>query len=766
MQQNAILSVVMDDLLELDNISLIKFFIKMKRQLTSILLFSALLMGGASTFVSCTDHESDAAYNTSISIADAVTKQIEALKTADQLLQANIDALKNGEVKANKDKIDVLEGKIAENKTAIETLSGSMTQQFATLNNQLQQSIGVLNTTIAGKANQADLDALQRTVEGITGSLPAELEKLNKAQQDIAGLRTDLNNKAEDLQDKIDNLNTDLNNKLGTQGDDIETLKEAKEQINTQLGTMSNKLDDIVAEVANLKSAIADILNKGVTGIEIQATDCPVTGYENAAFLGAQANILSAYWGAPSTGDEEFGVEGGKIIKSDAGNIYININPANVDPDPSAITFRLVDSQGNDAPGFKLGAPVITDKVLKYGISRATSANGFYAIPVECTNPQNDGLELNKGQLKEAAKNVLAKLQHPKSTNLNLSGLATALYSNINNKLTAYGIQASWKQKDETGKKVDKVVTSKINLAAFAVKPLSFKFLANNSKLDNLSLDRFMFPTGMKEKLNGINGIDFNNIIDPSTGKTIEVATVVAVPGVKVVANGKDLDFIQISDNKKLNTIKNAYIVSEEVANKDISIEVNGESGSTTLTTYIYEIKVQDNTMKELIADLNSNLSTTLGPVKTAINWANTFAGKYDAVVPTVNNLIKKIEGTIHNANKFLQPAMLFKSSNGNWGFVSTGHRFATSFVGVGATPLVATTYTAELLAPAYKKQLYVKEAGAEILVNGKATKAPFNGEIQKVVFNASKAGKYTIVYKAIDYSGKVVEKNFYVTVK
>ena len=766
MQQNAILSVVMDDLLELDNISLIKFFIKMKRQLTSILLFSALLMGGASTFVSCTDHESDAAYNTSISIADAVTKQIDALKRANQLLQDDINALKNGDVKDNKNKIAVLEGQVAANTAAIAgltTTTSTLTQQYTQLDTRLQESIGTLN----GKADKTELEELKATVNGITGSLPDRLQELDQAIQDIAGLRTDVNNannKADELKDRLDSLTDELNRKLGTLDEDINTLGEAINGINGQLSTMQGQLDNIVKDVANLKSAIADILNKGVTGIEIQATDCPVTGYENAAFLGAQANILSAYWGAPSTGDEEFGVEGGKIIKSDAGNIYININPANVDP--SAITFRLVDSQGNDAPGFKLGAPVITDKVLKYGISRATSANGFYAIPVECTNPQNDGLELNKGQLKEAAKNVLAKLQHPKSTNLNLSGLATALYSNINNKLTAYGIQASWKQKDETGKEVDKVVTSKINLAAFAVKPLSFKFLANNSKLDNLSLDRFMFPTGMKEKLNGINGIDFNNIIDPSTGKTIEVATVVAVPGVKVVANGKDLDFIQISDNKKLNTIKNAYIVSEEVANKDISIDVNGESGSTTLTTYIYEIKVQDNTMKELIADLNSNLSTTLGPVKTAIDWANTFAGKYDAVVPTVNNLIKKIEGVIHNANKFLQPAMLFKSSNGNWGFVSTGHRFATSFVGVGATPLVATTYTAELLAPAYKKQLYVKEAGAEILVNGKATKAPFNGEIQKVVFNASKAGKYTIVYKAIDYSGKVVEKNFYVTVK
>lgn len=427
----------------------------------------------------------------------------------------------------------------------------------------------------------------------------------------------------------------------------------------------------------------------------------------------------------------------------------------------------MVDSQGNDAPGFKLGAPVVTDKVLKYGITRATSANGFYAIPVECTDPQNDGLDMNKGQLKEAAKNVLAKLQDPKSTSLNLSGLASALYSNLNNQLTAYGVQASWKQKDQNGNEVEKVVTSEIKLAAFAVKPLSFDFLANNSKLDNLSLDRFMLPTNLSEKLKGISGLDFNNIIDPSTGKTIEVATIVAVPGVKIVPNGNDLDIIQISDGKVLNTIKNASIEGEEKeVNKDISIQVNGSTGSTTLTTYIYQIKVKDDTMKDLIADLNKNLSTTLGPVKTALDWANTLAGKYDQNVATVNNLIKKVEGVIKNVNKYLQPAIMFKADNGSWNFVSTGSHFATSFVGVGATPLVATSYTAELLAPAYKKQLYVKEAGAEILVNGKATKSAFNGQIQKVVFNASKAGNYTIVYKAIDYSGKVVEKNFYVTVK
>lgn len=561
----------------------------MKRQLTSILLFSALLMGGASTFVSCTDHESDNAYNASISIADAVAKQLDALKLANQQLQANIDDLKS-DVATNKDKIAALEAQVAANKAAIENLNGTWTEKFQKLNTQLNESIGALG-------NRAT--ALEEAVDKINGQLPAELAKLNQAIQDIAELKTK-SKEVDELQKKLDELNEKLYGKLAGEGD-INTLKDAIDTIN--------------------------------------------------------------------------------------------------------------------------------------------------------------------GQLKEAAKYVLAKLQDPKSTSLNLSGLASALYSNLNNQLTAYGVQASWKQKDQNGNEVEKVVTSEIKLAAFAVKPLSFDFLANNSKLDNLSLDRFMLPTNLSEKQKGINGLDFNNIIDPSTGKTIEVATIVAVPGVKIVPNGKDLDIIQISDGKVLNTIKNASIEGEEKeVNKDISIE--GSTGSATLTTYIYQIKVKDDTMKDLIADLNKNLSTTLGPVKTALDWANTLAGKYDQNVAKVNNLIKKVEGVITNVNKYLQPAIMFKADNGSWNFVSTGSHFATSFVGVGATPLVATSYTAELLAPAYKKQLYVKEAGAEILVNGKATKSAFNGQIQKVVFNASKAGNYTIVYKAIDYSGKVVEKNFYVTVK
>ena len=246
----------------------------MKRQLTSILLFSALLMGGASTFVSCTDHESDNAYNASISIADAVAKQLDALKLANQQLQANIDDLKS-DVATNKDKIDALEAQVAANKAAIENLNGTWTEKFQKLNTQLNESIGALGDRAT---------ALEEAVNKINGQLPTELAKLNQAIQDIAELKTK-SKEVDELQKKLDELNEKLYGKLAGEGD-INTLKDAIDTINGQLKTMSEQLDASYA-----------ILNNNVSGIVIQATDCPVTGYENAAFLGSQANILSAYWG-------------------------------------------------------------------------------------------------------------------------------------------------------------------------------------------------------------------------------------------------------------------------------------------------------------------------------------------------------------------------------------------------------------------------------------------------------------------------------------
>ena len=75
-----------------------------------------------------------------------------------------------------------------------------------------------------------------------------------------------------------------------------------------------------------------------------------------------------------------------------------------------------------------------------------------------------------------------------------------------------------------------------------------------------------------------------------------------------------------------------------------------------------------------------------------------------------------------------------------------------------------------ELLAPAYAKKVYVEgnPKGAQIIADGVAQteETQFDGTINNVTFKATAAGTYTIVYKAIDYSGVEVEKTYSVVVK
>ena len=47
----------------------------MKRKITSIMLFAALLVGGASTFVSCKDTESDAVYDLNGQLSKVIEEQ-------------------------------------------------------------------------------------------------------------------------------------------------------------------------------------------------------------------------------------------------------------------------------------------------------------------------------------------------------------------------------------------------------------------------------------------------------------------------------------------------------------------------------------------------------------------------------------------------------------------------------------------------------------------------------------------------------------------
>lgn len=696
----------------------------MKRQLTSILLFSALLVGGASTFVSCTDHESDSAYNTSISLADAIAKQKAELTDLNNELAKKVDKTTDA---VDKQK---LSDRIKANEDALAKGALAELGKYATLDLAIQQTKFY---TEEFKDVKEDIKALEEFRE----KYPKEAKKVTDA----------------------------LEKKLGELQKQVDDEAKAQEELNKAYNT-----------------AFDYLINKNLQNIAINATENPVLGYYNAAFLGSKLNLVSSFYGTAAAQNQDWDITKGEFLNNgDAGKIYITLNPNEIDPE--CITdLKLVDSQGNEAKGFKLGDIQTTDKVLTYGFTKAASANGFYEVPVLATDPANDDFSLNKGELKEAAKNVIAKLQNPKESNLNLSQIATTLYRSVNNQLKAYTVKASYVLYDPT-QPVEKrfVVKSQVaptyDMAAFAVKPLSFNTLKDNQKLKNLglALDKYMLPT-LSDKLGKfMNALDFQ--IKNEDGKQIKMYSMLSAKNIRCWEEGND---VIISNGNDTYTLKNTKIAKElhswnlngNVYQLVYRPEWGGYAWSGTDIVVeeherLFIFETTDNTIDELIGSINDQIGTQLQPVKDAITNAAT---KWDNAITPVNNLLHKINANIGNVNQLLQPTMLYKSTKTNsWNVLSTlkGTR-GTRMTGTGSTVLVATSWTAEILAPAYKKSVYVKENGATVtLMDGKTSaKTPFAGSIQKVLFNATKAGNYTVVYKAVDYSGVETTKEYNITVE
>lgn len=669
----------------------------MKRQLTSILLFSALLVGGASTFVSCTDHESDSAYDTSVSQIAKLTelnKWLGELKETnpdlasaiDARIQANMDVIKDG-VYADKERFEA-------------AIQGSEAYQN-----------------------------LKGDVEGVDSRVSA-LERLR-------------------LTDSI-------------------AAKKITDALNHRLDSVSGSLN----------SALNTLLEQKLDGITVNATENPVTGYWNASFTGLNLKLASSFYGVAAEGNEDWDVKANQVLGKDgnAGYLYVSLNPTEIDP--SLVKVELVNSQGEPAKGFKLRDIDNTDKVLTFGTKAATvSANGFYQVPVIASDPQNDGVEFDKGALAAAAKNALNELRNPKSNDLDLSLIASALYKNIP-VLTAYGVKAEYylynpDTKNLELKKTVKHAVSDYDIAAFAVKPVSFNFLKDNATLDKLSgwaVENFRLPSLSTELEKIAKALDVKitydkadefytyTLIASNTMYCEQVGNdVVIYNDAQVAWDASGRDYKVIDRGHVYKTLKNSTLETQVFAEDYAEVPV-GER--------IYSIKTKDTTIADLLVSANGQIAEKLQPVKNVLSKVDT---KWENVIAKVNPLLKKVSSKIGSANKLLQPTILYKDQNGNPNTLSTiGGRLGTRFVGTGATTLYATSWTAELLAPAYKKSISVLEKGATVTLADGTTSAaePFDGSINKVIFNATKAGKYTIVYKAIDYSGVEVEKTFNVVVE
>lgn len=652
--------------------------------------------------------------------------------------QALTDSVKMALTLAQSDSIrlDELEEKVRNNRTDIDQLK----EDYKKLNN-------VTIPNLSSDLEQAKNDII--TAKGVAD------EALQKANALDSELRTLIETTKNDILDEVANKyvsKDDLENlTLGTINKWYENSG-----IDNRFTTIENNYKDLIA-------SLTDFYSKLVTGVVVQGSESPVTGYVQTPF-GLEMSVMGAYYGKTSEGFE-FGGERfnkGTIISdsdSNTGLIFVTVNPTNVDP--NCIDFKLVDSQGNEAP-FKL-TPVNTNRVLKFGVSRGINVNeksGFYALQVKLDAADVDKAKTwtsaDAADLKDAAKNVLGKLRHPKTNSLNIGEIATSIESVFNNRLTRYGVKATWKFKNEKGEWVTKSTVSGLNLAATAFKPLSYEFLK-----DGINVDLPTIPS-LESKLNLVQyKFNWTPIEGIENMKTSVTLTIPDTENIKI--NGKVTPSVDIKKEFDENSglIKDVKVTIGDIDFSGATIKV-GEKEET------YDIVVSMDEFNRVINDVNNNVENMIGGVNDLIDKVNGYVQSIDGqVITRLNNYIKKFEHLLTKSNSLLQPTMLYTAQNGNWNQlpnVKTAAAHLKLNGGKASTIFVATSYTGELLAPAYKKYVHVNGPEGATVTGANINKV-IDGNIYKIGFEANKPGTYEIVYEAVDYSGKTVKRTFYVKV-
>lgn len=665
-------------------------------------------MGGASTFVSCKDTESDALYDSNGKVAEVIAKQAKDISDlADKLAKETKDRKDADQVFT-----DFINGKAVQIK---ETADKAWAQA-----QENQTKIGELTTQILGlQTKLGDLLALAGRVQGLEGKV-SELEskfesfksckcdftalesKYNelKNQQDIdrARIQTIEDGKTT-LKAELGRINTTLYGKV-----DQTTFDVLKEQVNrnqttvdtykNQVETLENKFADYVeksyltsnyytkdkvdyaitnastalkGEISALETKLTTQLNSlfnamanEVTGIVVNRFYSPILGsYKD--MMGTEARFLGAYYGYAEKEAEIGGVGGESIYpddlllddsKDNAGSIGVYINPANKDLDFSGLTFKIVDSQGNVTPF--IAKATKNDKVEHYGYTRAgevSTTPNYYLLKVSVDPNRLDELKTwtsaDVESLKGVAQNILNKLKN-RNNNLNLTEIANTLYKTFNNRLTEYHLALEQKLTDGTNKDLNVTIADK-DFAATVIKPLSYDFLSGGINYDIKDIPT-LESKGLYIDTSSLKWKDLNHIADINQTVKVDVpdASTMTIDGnkVKIDASG-ELQWVDPNNKTSIDDLKG------------VKVEVNGitfEAGAVSYSTkkQAVTVTVSMAEFNKIIDQVNSQVGNMLGTVENLANKVNKFESAIDGnFINHVNSYIHKCNYWLDNANKF-----------------------------------------------------------------------------------------------------------------
>lgn len=695
-----------------------------------------------------------------------------------------------------------------------------------------------------------DLEKRVKAIED-TYATKAQVDEAKKlaenANKAIASLRDSIKNgnivRLDQLRDSLEKYTSKKEFK-----DSIKVLRDSIDKFSTRIKACENAIDSLNADIQNM-----------ITGIIVQGTQSPVIGYFNAP-LDTRATILAVYYGTPAAawsfpskvaanyvkaedinkwtarnvqvvGANFENIEGvitdgaaGKTIVTqkngsidgNAGTLYVTVNPANVNFTDTIL--KLKDSKDADAP-MTLSKLAYSERQLTFGYTRAGAKNGFYEAQATLKAEDVDKAKMNIdfNALKEDVQTMMN--ERSKSSVLELGA---TLIRNSQNILPAYGVMGTWKDKS-TG--TIHPVYSQYNVAATAVRPLSFSFMQGYKISSMPGLDRVQNLVGeIIDKINiNINlglpdfakykgSITFKNVTLPTISDDMfRIQYTKTYTSEDLAGDGKlygdytdtDLFFLvtNVKDGRYALVSTDANGNEQKLWIYDPTTKTYHEATATEqaawgaiefgLTVDVDINKTPDikNTLQDIVNNLNSQFGensdlaknitsllndvSSLGNIDSKINDA-IFDAKGD-IKSTINSYITKLNNRLTNwfnrAPGILHLTMI-GGSNGNIGMLSQAKKMPTK--ATGELTLLPTSYNLELLAPAYKKVVVVTDVFNADGTNAdiqKAKDANSNGENLAKVIDSEKTCKltgesgyiYEITYTAVDYFGKVAIRKYYV---
>jgi intein-encoded DNA endonuclease-like protein len=579
-------------------------------------------------------------------------------------------------------------------------------------------------------------------------------------------------------------------------GNEFANLQELYNALNSADEALAQDIEKLNGRLAKTEKAIADLysaLKSQITSININGAYNPVFGYLAAPF-DVQSNVLAANYGVASrntsfpTADnaayftnqsiisqDEFNLvkanggmpaevdyfnkfPAGEVIidqsEGNAGTLYVTVNPSNVDF--TGTTFSLRSTSNMESKVF-LGDLTPSTEELPFGYKRA-SANGFYEAKATVYFDDAKSVSPNYD-----LKNIANKLRDAitidranRKVDIKFGEIAKTIYSNIQNILPRLAVQANWR--DTTGYKS---VASEYSVAATAVKALSFD-LAYGMNRQWISHVPGRFVRAIDREINSLLKVELE--IDPLNLSEIYV----------VEPNQKFIVYVMNQDG--------SYYI-DPVTNQKVMVDV---------TDYIMEIYGNLNTAlqkyNDKVPDLNNLPDKINEAISKALNKKGTELKDFvDRYVSRINTYIDKANKLINNANYYLQPVLLSTATDGSYVQLSRIQTVPSKVNDGDIIALIPTTFTAELIVPAYAKHLCVTnvfDANGNAASDGDATckakMAQANSATsinsQRIMqgkayaaFNAAGLGgdyTYEIAYTAMDYTGKVSGKKYYINVK